>query len=121
MTDLRFEDFDVERIGMVLDVLAGAAHNPQLASIVLGDLLHGFFVLTAWVLGVALAVLVIAVLAGPYRWAAALRSSVRRAWRGIGGARGGDRRGALGWVGSHAAGFQLGEAVAAGQGSGIVA
>ncbi len=43
-------------------VLAGAAHNPQLASTVLGDLLHGFFVLTAWVLGVALVVLVIAVL-----------------------------------------------------------
>jgi hypothetical protein len=95
-------------------VLAGAAHNPQLASIVIGDLLHGFFVLTAWVLGVALAVLVIAVLAGPYRWAAALRSSVRRAWRGIGGARGGDRPGALGWVGSHTAGFQLGGAVVAG-------
>ena len=95
-------------------VLAGAAHNPQLASIVLGDLLHGFFVLTAWVLGVALVVLVIAVLAGPYRWAAALRSSVRRAWRGIGESRGGDRRGALGWIGSHAAGFQLAGAVVAG-------
>jgi hypothetical protein len=95
-------------------VVAGAAHNPQVALIVLGDLLHGFFVLTAWVLGVALVVLVIAVLAGPYRWAAALRSAVARAWRGIGGARGGDRRGALAWVGSHAAGFQLGGAVAAG-------
>ena len=95
-------------------VLASAAHNPQLASIVLGDLLHGFFVLTAWVLGVALAVLVIALLAGPYRWAAALRSSVQRTWRSIGGARGGDRRGALSWIGSHAAGFQLAGAVAAG-------
>jgi hypothetical protein len=95
-------------------VLAGAAHNPQLASIVLGDLLHGFFVLTAWVLGVALVVLVVAVLAGPYRWAAALRSRVRRAWRSIGGARGGDRRGALAWIGSHAAGFQLAGAVVAG-------
>ena len=36
--------------------LASAAHNPQLAQNVLGDLLHGFFVLTAWVLGVALVV-----------------------------------------------------------------
>ena len=54
--------------------LANAAHNPQVASSVLGDLLHGFFVLTAWVLGVALVVLVIAVLCGPYRWAVALRS-----------------------------------------------
>ena len=44
--------------------LANAAHNPQLAQSVLGDLLHGFFVLTAWVLAVALVVLVIAVLSG---------------------------------------------------------
>jgi hypothetical protein len=95
-------------------VLAGAAHNPQLASDVLGDLLHGFFVLTGWILGVALVVLVIAVLAGPYRWAAAIRSWVRRAWRGIGGARDGDRRGALAWMGLHAAGFQLAGAVVAG-------
>jgi hypothetical protein len=94
--------------------LASAAHNPQLASIVLGDLLHGFFVLTAWVLGVALVVLVIAVLSGPYRWATAIRSSVRRAGHSIAGARGGDRRGALAWIGSHAAGLQLAGAVAAG-------
>jgi hypothetical protein len=46
--------------------LASAAHNPQVAQSVLGDLLHGFFVLTAWVLVVALVVLVIAVLSGPY-------------------------------------------------------
>jgi hypothetical protein len=95
-------------------VLASAAHNPQVASIVLGDLLHGFFVLTAWVLGVALVVLVIAVLAGPYRWAAAIRSSVQRAGRSIAGARDGDRRGPLAWAGSHAAGLQLGGAVVAG-------
>jgi hypothetical protein len=94
--------------------LASAAHNPQLATTVLGDLLHGFFVLTAWVLGVALVVLVIALLSGPYRWAAAIRSSVRQAGRSIAGARGGDRRGALAWIGSHAAGFQLAGAVIAG-------
>jgi hypothetical protein len=74
-------------------VLASGAHNPQLATTVLGDLLHGFFVLTAWVLGLALVVLVIAVLAGPYRWAAAIRRSLRRAGRGIAGATSGDRRG----------------------------
>jgi hypothetical protein len=95
-------------------VLASAAHNPQLASTVLGDLLHGFFVLTAWVLGAALAVLVIALLAGPYRWAAAIRSAVARAGRSITGARGGDRRGALAWIGSHAAGLQLAGAAVAG-------
>jgi hypothetical protein len=95
-------------------VLASAAHNPQLASSVLGDLLHGFFVLTAWVLGAALVVLVIAVLSGPYRWAVAIRSSVRRAGRSIAGATGGDRRGVAAWIGSHAAGFQLAGAVVAG-------
>ena len=71
--------------------LASGAHNPQVAQIVLGDLLHGFFVLTAWVLGVALVVLVIAVLSGPYRWAVAFRSWVKRTWRSIAGARGGDQ------------------------------
>jgi hypothetical protein len=95
-------------------VLASGAHNPQVASIVLGDLLHGFFVLTAWVLGVALAVLIIAVLSGPYRWAAAIRSAVQRTWHSIAGARSGDRRGVVTWMASHAAGLQLAGAVVAG-------
>ena len=79
------------------------------------DLLHGFFVLTAWVLGVALVVLVIAVLCGPYRWAVALRSWVKRAGRSIAGARGGGRHGrVVTWMASHAAGLQLAGAVVAG-------
>ena len=94
--------------------LASGAHNPQVAQIVLGDLLHGFFVLTAWVLGIALAVLVIAVLSGPYRWAVALRSWVKRTWLSIAGGRGGDHRGVVGWMASHAARLQLAGAVAAG-------
>ena len=95
--------------------LANAAHNPQVASSVLGDLLHGFFVLTAWVLGVALVVLVIAVLCGPYRWAVALRSRVKQAGRSITGARGGHRHGqVVTWMASHAAGLQLAGAVVAG-------
>jgi hypothetical protein len=94
--------------------LASGAHNPQVAQIVLGDLLHGFFVLTAWVLGVALVVLVIAVLSGPYRWAVALRSWVKRTWLNIAGGRGGDHRGVVRWMASHAAGLQLGGAVVAG-------
>jgi hypothetical protein len=95
--------------------LASGAHNPQVAQIVLGDLLHGFFVLTAWVLGVALVVLVIAVLSGPYRWSVALRSWVKRTWRGITGARSADSRGqVVGWMASHAAGLQLAGAVVAG-------
>jgi hypothetical protein len=95
--------------------LANAAHNPQVAQSVLGDLLHGFFTLTAWVLAVALVVLVIAVLCGPYRWAVALRSSVTQAGRRIAGARGGGRHGpVVTWLASHAAGLQLAGAVAAG-------
>jgi hypothetical protein len=94
--------------------LASAAHNPQLAQSVLGDLLHGFFVLSAWVLGVALVVLVIAVLSGPYRWAVAVRSRVKRTGRSIAGASSGNCRGVVAWVASHAAGLQLAGAVAAG-------
>ena len=95
-------------------VLASAAHNPQVAQSVLDDLLHGFFVLTAWVLGVALVILVIAVLCGPYRWAVAMRSWVKRTGRSIAGARGGDHRGVVGWMASHAGGLQLAGAVVAG-------
>ena len=94
--------------------LASSAHNPQVAQSLLGQLLNGFFVLTAWVLGVALAVLVITVLLGPYRWAVATRSSVKRTWRSISQAGSGDHRGAAGWLASHAAGFQLAGAVVAG-------
>ena len=107
----------VERRGVIHEqsALASAAHNPQLAQSVLGDLLHGFFVLTAWVLAAALVVLVIAVLSGPYRWAVAIRSWVTRTGRGIAGARSGDRRGqVVTWMASHAAGLQLAGAVVAG-------
>jgi hypothetical protein len=106
----------VERRGVLHEqgVLASDAHNPQLAQTVFGYLLNGFFVLTAWVLGVALVVLVLAVLAGPYRWAVAFRSWMRRAGHNIAGARGGDHRGVAGWMASHAAGLQLAGAVAAG-------
>jgi hypothetical protein len=106
----------VERRGVLHEqgVLASDAHNPQLANRVLGYLLNGFFALTAWVLAVALVVLVIAVLAGPYRWAVAMRSWVNRTWHSIAGARGGDHRGLVAWMASHAGGLQLGGAVVAG-------
>jgi hypothetical protein len=106
----------VERRGVLHEqgVLASDAHNPQLAQTIFGYLLNGFFVLTAWVLGVALVVLVLAVLAGPYGWAVAFRSWMRRAWHSITGARGGDHRGVVGWMASHAAGLQLAGAVVAG-------
>src|SRR5271170_3278167 len=95
--------------------LANAAHNPQVAQSILGDLLHGFFVLTAWVLAVALVVLVIAVLCGPYRWAVAMRSWVKQTGHSIAGARSGHRHGpAVTWMATHAAGLQLAGAVVAG-------
>ena len=65
-------------------------------------------------LAAALVVMVIAVLCGPYRWAVALRSWVKRTWRGVAGARGGDHRGVVVWMASHAAGLQLAGAVVAG-------
>jgi hypothetical protein len=94
--------------------LANNAHNPQVANIIFGDLLHGFFVLTAWVLGVALALLVITVLVGPYRWAVAVRAWVKRTWRGIASGGPAERRGLVGWIASHAGGLQLGGVIVAG-------
>ena len=100
------------------DVIAALTLMPnpgKVAQNVLGELLRGVFVLTAWVLAAALAVLVIAVLSGPYQWAVAIRSRVKRTGRSIAGARSGDRRGqVVTWITSHAAGLQRAGAVAAG-------
>jgi hypothetical protein len=63
---------------------------------------------------VALVVLVVAVLCGPYRWAVTIRSWVKRTGRSIAGARGGDHRGVVAWMASHAAGLQLAGALVAG-------
>ena len=95
-------------------VYAGTAQNPPVANIIFGDLLHGFFVLTAWVLGVALAIVVITVLMGPYGWAVAARSWMKRTWHGIARGRSGGHRGAVGWIASHAGGLQLGGVIVAG-------
>ena len=94
--------------------LASSAHNPQVAQSLLGQLLNGFFVLTAWVLGVALAVLVITVLLGtvPVGRGHPLVGEADVAQHLAAGS--GDHRGAVGWLASHAAGFQLGGAVVAG-------
>ena len=95
--------------------LVNGANNPQVAQTVLGDLLHGFFILTAWLLAIALVILVLALLSGPYRWAVALRRLVVRAWRRAIGAASAERRArSLAWVRSHADGLQLGGAVVAG-------
>ncbi len=61
-----------------LTVHAKPANRAALSAIT-GQLLHGFFDVTLWFLIGGLIVLVVALLAGPYRWAAAVRSWLRRA------------------------------------------
>ncbi len=95
--------------------LANGANNPQVAQTVLGDLLHGFFILTGWLLAIALVILVVALVTGPYRWAVALRRFVARTWRRGVEAASGERRARSGaWVRAHADGLQLVGAVVAG-------
>jgi hypothetical protein len=95
--------------------LANSAHNPQVANIVLGQVLHGFLVLTAWELGIAFVVLVIAVITGPYRWAAWLRSEVTRGVEAVVALATPERRQTtIAWCSAHANGLQLGGAVVAG-------
>src|SRR5664280_1974513 len=97
------------------NALANDANNHQVAQTVLGDLLHGFFILTAWLLGIALVILVVALLTGPYRWAVALRGLVVQAWRrGIEAVSGERRSRSVAWVRAHADGLQLVGAVVAG-------
>ena len=95
--------------------LANDANNRQVAQIVLGDLLHGFFVLTAWLLAIALATLVVALVTGPYRWAVSLRRFVAVAWhRGVEAASPERRARSLSWIRAHADALQLVGAVVAG-------
>ena len=95
--------------------LANDANNRQVAQTVLGDLLHGFFILTAWLLAIALAILVVALLTGPYRWAVRLRRFVARVWRrGVEAASGERRARSLSWMRAHADALQLVGAVVAG-------
>ena len=95
--------------------LANDANNHQVAQTVLGDLLHGFFILTGWLLAIALVILVVALLTGPYRWAVTLRRCVVRTWRrGIEAASGERRARSVAWVRAHADGLQLAGAVVAG-------
>jgi hypothetical protein len=94
--------------------LASKAHNPQVAQDVLGQLLHGFFVLSAWVLGIGLVILVIALVTGPYRWAVALRSFVTRCARWVAQQFSAERRErTLAWMSAHATILQFAGAVVA--------
>jgi hypothetical protein len=76
----------------------------------------GLFDLTAMLIVVALAIVVIALVTGPYRWAVALRGGVSSVSRAIwdAGARvtaGTDTSGAIGWVAAHRQALQIGGAV----------
>jgi hypothetical protein len=53
--------------------------NRAALSVITGQVLHGFFDVTMWFLIGGLIVLVVVLLAGPYRWAAATRAWGRRA------------------------------------------
>ena len=95
--------------------LANDANNKQVAQTILADLLHGFFILTAWLLGIAVIALVVALLTGPYRWAVTVRRFVAREWRrGVRALSGERRTRSLSWVRSHADSLQLVGAVVAG-------
>jgi hypothetical protein len=62
------------------DLTAGARPaNRAALSVITGQVLHGFFDVTVWFLIGGLIVLVVALLTGPYRWAAAARAWARRA------------------------------------------
>ena len=95
--------------------LANDANNRQVALTVLGDLLHGSFILTAWLLIIAIGILVVALLTGPYRWAVSLRRFVARVWRrGVEAASGERRARSLSWMRAHADALQLVGVVVAG-------
>jgi hypothetical protein len=94
--------------------LSNKAENPQVAHNVLGQLLHGFYISTAWVLWIALGIIVVSLVTGPYRWAVAGRSFVRRGWDAVAWHLHGEGgRATLAWIADHAGLLQLGVAVVA--------
>ena len=94
--------------------LAHSAQNPQVAHDALGELLQGLYSGTAWVLWAALAIAVVALVTGPYRWAVAGRHFVRHGWDAVFSHLHGDGgRQTLEWVADHAALLQLVVAVVA--------
>jgi hypothetical protein len=94
--------------------LSKKAEDPQVAHHVLGELLHGLYVSTAWILWVSLAVVVISLVTGPYRWATSGRSYVRRGWDAVAWHLHGEGgRATLDWIAAHAAVLQFAVAVVA--------
>jgi hypothetical protein len=54
-------------------IATGKPENKDARSVIVHQLLHGFFDVSLWVLWIAFAVFVIALVTGPYRWAMASR------------------------------------------------
>ncbi|HET6877334.1 MAG TPA: hypothetical protein VFH38_07380 [Jatrophihabitans sp.] len=87
-------------------IATGKPENKDARSAIMQQVLHGFFDVSLWVLWLALAVLVVAAITGPYRWAVALRARSRDlggnvvAWTRVGL---GHARGAAGsdWIPAH--------------------
>ena len=101
------------------DLTAGAKpQNRAALSVITGQVLHGFFDVTMWFLIGGLIVLVVALLAGPYRWAVATRAWGRRAAGSAGqlvSAMGGHASSdaTVTWVRRHLELFRIGGAVIA--------
>jgi hypothetical protein len=55
----------------------GRPENKAARSAIVHDLLRGFFTVSAWALGIGLAVVLVAMVTGPYGWAVRLRGWIR--------------------------------------------
>jgi hypothetical protein len=64
-------------------ISTGKPENKDARSAIAHQVLHGFFDVSLWVLWVAFAVLVVAAVTGPYRWAVATRNWVEGAARNV--------------------------------------
>lgn len=92
--------------------VVGGARSPEVADHVLGQLLHGFYALTATMLWVGLAIVALALVTGPYRWARWSRHEVADGARSVGSYFDHRHRSeAWEWVTSHAAVLQFAGAV----------
>jgi hypothetical protein len=96
----------------------GKPENKAARSAIAHQVLHGFFDLSLWVLWVAFAVLVVAAVTGPYRWAVATRrwldSTARDVWRWIRIGFGHVQAGASGdWIPTHVEALRIGVALLA--------
>jgi len=99
-------------------VAAAKPQNRAALTVIVGQVLHGFFDVTLWFLIGGLIVLVVALLAGPYRWAAAVRSWLRHAAENAGQLTSAltghiSENTAVGWVRRHLDMFRIGGAVIA--------